>query len=80
MEEIEKAHKNAELINVIKEYSQLKAFGSIKDNDEMAEDIKQELSEWLYYRNNLKDDNMVEYFYKEWITKTYYYNAEALKE
>ena len=69
MKEIDRAHKNYEIIAYIKQYSQLKALGlSNRSNDEIEFQIGNKLI-----------GKSEEYHDEYWIMNIYYY-AEDLKE
>ena len=82
MKEIERAYKNDRIISKIKQYSQIR-YGSrygnrynINYNNGLADDIKDQLTEYLYFR---KVDRIV-YFYNHWVVSKYYNYTEELKE
>ena len=75
MEEIDRARINYEIINTIKEYSQLKVYGWRRENDGMRSIINKELSKGLYFRKGSEND--VNHFYNQLFRYTYY--AKDLK-
>ena len=77
MREIEKVGKNYRIIYDIKLYSQLKVYGRRIDNNVIADEINDVLSNGLYYREGSDDD--MDYFYEYWIANKGYY-IEDLKE
>ena len=91
MKEMDRAHKNDELIEIIKRCSQLKIYDWIKwDNDEMSDGIKSRLSVELYarrsylytsriYSRSHNSDRTMIYFYDDWVQRYIPY-AKELKE
>ena len=77
MKEIEKANKNAVMINTIKLYSQLKIGEYYIDNGVMANMIKAELVKKFNPRKGSKSEVIV--FYEHWIVNKYLFDPEDLK-